>query len=323
VLFSWSVTIPSSVKQACHLPHQGEGSRPGANLPDKPQFENICERSAVPLKTIYSHIVRLVEEIRSFHLGAFAAQSAFFLIMSFVPLTLLTLSIMSFFDIDVTWLTGLVGNLAFQPSTVGERLFSDITLHTNTLLSFNTVFTAWSAGKAFYAISEGFHFALGIRDERNYFVLRIKGLAYSFVFALLVSSIVITGVFGRELLEIIGKIFSFDLKADAIANSLRGLYVFFSILLIMILLYRYIPDWDTALRCRKISSKPKITHILGICVIMAVVIYVFTIGFSVYITKFSSVSITYGSLAALVGIMLWLYFVMYVFLAGFRLLIKN
>ena len=28
VLFSWSVTIPSSVKQACHLPHQGEGSRP-------------------------------------------------------------------------------------------------------------------------------------------------------------------------------------------------------------------------------------------------------------------------------------------------------
>ncbi len=303
------------------LPTRGKAHALVLNSATTPNLKNYKGFLMHHIKIIYNSIAKLTSEIRSAHLGAFAAQSAFFLIMAFVPIMLLVASILSVFDVDPLNLLASHTYLSEETLLSLQRLFEEISSHKKALISLGTVFTAWSAGKAFYALAEGFHCALGIKDNRNYFFLRLKGLGFSLVFSFLISSVVIIGVFGEGVIDFLLEASKHAFMSVEIANVIRKMYIFFAFLFVLIMFYRFLPDWETSIKAEKISEKPKITHILGICVISTVFIYVFTVGFSVYLLRFSTFGITYGSFAMLVGIMLWLYILMYALLFGFKLLI--
>ena len=89
---------------------------------------------------------------------------------------------------------------------------------------------------------------------------------------------------------------------------------FFYLILIFALFYKFLPE-----------ERPRFSSVLPGAVFASAGWIGFSFFYSLYIDNFSNYTLVYGSLAAVVLLMLWLYFCMNIFLFGAQLnkLVKN
>lgn len=231
---------------------------------------------------------RILLNIRREHIGAFAAQSAFFFMMSFFPLMFLISTIM-------------------EVSQNGAE----------SIFAFSTLFTAWSAGKGFYALAEGFHSILSIHEKRNYIVLRIRGLFCSVAFAIIIAALFFIGVFGGTIWHNITNLYPGYGVYTSLFSVLRGLFIVFVLFVILSLIYNFLPDWSSYEDCGGSDIKRRFHCISAFSASLS--IYLYTVIFSFYTDIFMENTATYGGFSALVPVMLWVYGSMYIIILGFRL----
>lgn len=252
-------------------------------------------------------------KLKNEHIGAFSAKSAFFLVLSFVPLSILILLSLKAINIEnKVFYTFLSSSFETLDLSVLNTVFNDISNESFYFISFNTIFALYSGSKGFYALLEGFHHALEMKDRQNYIYLRIRSVFYSFIFVFAIAALSVIGVFGAKIeIYLPDKIF---------ISIIRKTFLFLAFFLILILLYRFLPDWERFEKEKECSKKPRFSHILFSALLISVIIYIFTFFFSSYILHFGKSKIL-ESLKAIYTLMLWLYFVMYIIFLGFRFLI--
>ena len=119
-------------------------------------------------------------------MGAFAAQAAFFLILSFIPLIILIVSILNIAGIDLSVLKQdlSVYNISDVVQTYVNQLLEEVNTTGGYFIIFTIILSAWSSGKAFNALSQGFKYLMNIDERTNYFLKRLRGFIYSLLFAL-------------------------------------------------------------------------------------------------------------------------------------------
>ena len=265
--------------------------------------------------TLINSIKSVISNIRREHISAFAAYSAFFLLLSFLPMMVLVLSIVKLTDVDTSVVHGMLKSYTdAQQNHLMNYLLNDIPMYPPAIISSSTLFTAWSAGKAFHALGQGFGSVLKTESQKSYFFLRLRSLICSLLFALLFVFIIILVLFGNHVGILIANMFPQYYSWYAFARSMHTIFTLCVLFGVIALIYRFVPDWG-------ISShqKPKMKSICFSALLCAVAIHGYTFWFSVYVAIVSQKSSVFGGMSTLAAVLLWLYGTLYIILLGFNL----
>ena len=252
-------------------------------------------------------ILDFFRKMRDDFVSSFAAQTAFFIIISAFPFAMFLLTLIHYLPITESNLFDIVN--AYIPKTFHSYLIIFITeiydKTSKTIISLTALTALWSGSRGLLAMIQGLNRIYGIRETRNYFKLRFLAILYTFVFAIMLICTMFFLVFGNSLLIWIQKQFPSLTDIALLIISIRTIVILLVLLVFFATLYLFIPN-----------RKSKLLHELPGALISATGWLIFSYGFSYYIDHMKDYSKTYGSLTAIVLFMLWLYACMYILFFG-------
>ncbi len=238
-------------------------------------------------------------------IGAFAASTAFFLFLSLIPALMLLCAIIPYTPLTEANLMSIARRVApeaVEALVIG--IISDVYNKSIGIVSLTAIGTLWSAGKGVLALMEGLNAINDVEEERNYMLLRLVASLYLILMLVAVLVSLLVMVFGKALIGMIeGMIPQSAYLFDTLMHF-RTLFVWAMLTVVIALMYAYVPGVRTGFKLQ-----------LPGAVFAAVGWSVVTWAFSIYVEEFNGFS-AYGSLTTIIILMLWLYAIAYIILAG-------
>lgn len=258
------------------------------------------------MREILKKIKNITDKIAEDHISAYAAQSAFFIMLSLVPILLLLMTLVRF--TPITQADIMAAAYELFPKTVSSTIISivnEVYSQTGTAISVSLLVALWSAGKGVLAISNGLNTIRGQLETRNYIFLRLRAAIYTVLFLMaIILSLVFLG-FGNSISMLVNQYVPvFQYIMDFIIET-RTIIMILVLIVFSLSIYMFLPN-----KRRKLRSQFPGAIFTAFGWTLASFI------FSVYMDIFKGFSNMYGSLTTIVIIMLWLYFCMYVMLLG-------
>lgn len=173
------------------------------------------------------------------------------------------------------------------------------------LLSFSLLGTLWAASAGMYAIMQQLNITYDVKEGRSVVRARMTALILSLIFVLLVVGAFSLIVLGGVIQDWIGARFGFNTLLLTFFAVFRWVIILLALLLGFAIIYRYAPDVEQKFRFITPGS------FLGVALLIAV-----SLGFAFYTRNFADYSATYGSIGAVIILMLWLYIAGLVILVG-------
>lgn len=259
------------------------------------------------LQSLISIIRIFIKKLKDDSVSAYAAQAAFFIMVSFFPFSMFLLTMIQFLPITENDLTSMVADVL--PEALSPLLFdllSEVyTASTTVVVSATLLTTLWASSKAFYSLIYGLNAVYKIPENRNYFILRFRALIYTLIFAVMLLATLLLLGFGNSIAYMLNNTFPLLEDATLLIISLRTSCIMCILILFFLYLYMVIPN-----------HRSRIFFELPGAVLTAVGWIGFSYLYSFYIDHMANFSNTYGSLTAVVLLMLWLYACMYMLLIG-------
>ncbi|MBA2733032.1 MAG: YihY/virulence factor BrkB family protein [Acidobacteria bacterium] len=233
-----------------------------------------------------------------------AAQLSYYFLLALFPLLLVMMALLGIFADKGTELRdSLITYLSqVMPASAGELVHKTVDELTNASgagkISFGLLATIWAASNGMGAISESLNAAYKVKETRPYWKTRLIAIGLTAALALLIVSALALLLYGFQIADAIA------IKAglgDAFTITWKIVQwpiILFFILVGFNLIYYFAPDikkqewkWVTP------------GSIIGVALWLLI-----SFGFKTYLSYFNSYSATYGSLGALIIMMLWFYF---------------
>lgn len=264
---------------------------------------------------LIKNIKKILKKNFEDNIPAIAAQSAFFIVLSFVPFLIFALAIVTRFGISQSEIMRLFEGV-FVDESVSRWLGRILTesYSTATGVAITTVILAlWSAGKGIYSITEGIRRIYKLPNRYNWFVKRIFSMAYTILMLLAIVltmiGLVMTELANSFIMPVIEDMpFVFNLL-----YSLRYLLVFALVsLLIAFALKMFLR--------RRVEDKRYASFKVQLpgAIITSVGWVVLSKGISIYVNYFNGFNI-YGSLGSFAVVMVWMYFSIYIMVIGIQI----
>ncbi len=253
-----------------------------------------------------SPVPEFIRAISTNHIGAYAAQAAYFFVLSLIPIILLLLTMVQY--TPLTKADVMTAVLQVFPSSVESMIASivnQVYAQSGTVIPITVLVALCSSGKAVLSISTGLNTIYGCFETRNYFYLRIRATFYTVLFLAVIILLLVMAVFGNSLsVLILTHIPAIKPVVDRLLE-LRTTVTLIVMVGFSILIYQFLPN-------RRELFLREIPGAIFVALGWAVVSWIF----SVYLDVFKGFSTMYGSLTTIVLIMLWLYFCMFCLLLG-------
>lgn len=260
---------------------------------------------------IMNQMIRLIEEfmerVKEDHVSAYAAQAAFFLILSAFPFTILILTFTRFLPVTQSEFMLVIQELlpGEMEKWVMEILQELMDNSGNTLMSFSIIIALWSAARGILSISNGLNSVFRTEESRNYFLLRSIATLHTLIVAVALVILLVVFVFGNSLYQVVLNRFPFLNNIVTLILSVRVAVGFVLLFFMFIAMYKGLPN-------HKLSLKQATPGALFSALSWMIVSF----GFSVYVNHFSNYSKIYGSLAGIAIAMVWVYMMMNLVLWG-------
>lgn len=259
---------------------------------------------------IFSSVRSLAEALRRDRLGAYAAESAFFLILSAIPLVTVTVTAAGFIIPD--YVSDYIYRLSsLVPGILGDYIESEFLSFTEYLtpapLSVSAVALIWGASRGVRAVRRGVRSVYG-EDGGSALSSAVWGLVFTAAFILMIVAVLVFLVFGDSLAELIGTRFPESVVILDAAVTLSPVLILLSLTVFF--------DLTLATFTPPSAALPRLRDHLPGAAFAASGWTLYSYIFSVFISDFSEMPRIYGSLAAIMVLMLWLYMIMYLLLLG-------
>ena len=258
------------------------------------------------IKKIWNEIFKFVGRIMDDHIGAYAAQSAYFVMLSFIPVLLLLLTLARYLPFSRGDLTeAIINSVPDSFESLLRVIISEVYAKSLAVVPVSAVVALWSAGKGFMALSNGLNVINDVKETRNYFYMRIRSTVYTIFFIVAIVLTLILLVFGRSIQNLLVSSWPFVLEVTDFILRFSTIITMFVLAVAFLLFYTFLPN-------RRMKIKDQLPGALLTSVAWAA----FSFGFSLYFDHYSGFADMYGSLTTILMIMLWLYICMYLFLIG-------
>lgn len=248
----------------------------------------------------------IAREITDNHVGAYAAQSAYFFMLCLIPILLLMITMVQY--TPVTKADVMTAAMQVFPSSVHTMITSIINQVYNrsrAIIPLTVLVALWSAGKGVMAMATGLNGVYRCRETRNYVVIRIRSTIYTIFFLLVIISLLVLGVFGNLLQTVVQDSIPVMEQLATRWIRLREVITFPVLLLFILMIYKFLPNKKHRIREQIVGAFAAATGWMAVSWV-----------FSMYLDIFKGFSDMYGSLTTIVLIMLWMYSCMYCILLG-------
>lgn len=257
-------------------------------------------------KSIINSINMFFKKIEKHHLNEYAIQCAYYIILAFIPFTILLFSLLQYTSIGKDAIFFLAeeiipGNIYnYVESVMKEASFKSIGT-----LSISIIVLIWSAGNGFFALCKGFHYIYETPKEYNYWFTKIKSIISIIIFIFMIVAVLFLIAFGNKIASVIQ--FNYSSLSTAINFILNWRIIWQCLILFLFfwLMYKYVPN-------HKVKFKTQIPGAL----FSAFSWYFLSFIFSIYLNIFTNFSVIYGNLTSLILLMIWVYWCMYAILVG-------
>lgn len=263
-------------------------------------------------KRKFDENITFITKFQSDKINLYATQAAFFLIISAVPFLMFLLSLMIYLlpineaEFLNFFKDSLPVSLRFWGDSILSMVYSESTISVTSIAAITTL---WAASYSIYALSQGLETVYESNNKTNTLKSRILSMFYTFVFMIVLIVTMGVVIFSKPLINLIDSFVPIALRPGIqwLINILNMSDIF-PLLLICIsfmAMYKFLSH-----------SKLKFRQHLPGAVFASSVWLIFSWIYAIYINNYSKISITYGSLANIVIMMLWLKFCMNIFLIG-------
>lgn len=257
------------------------------------------------LKKIMDFLKRMAEN----HISAYAAQSAFFWVLSLIPIILLLLTLVQY--TPLTKADVMAAAYEFFPSSIRTTIISiinEVYSQSRAMIPLTALVAIWSAGRGTLAMTNGLNCVYKVEETRNYIFLRLRAALYTVLLIIAIMlSLVFLG-FGNSISLWVNRYIPvFNYVTEFIIET-RAILLICLLTVFSLCIYKFLPNNGKNQRKLKNQFAGAIFTAFGWTLASFVI--------SVYMDIFKGFSNMYGSLTTIVLIMLWLYACMYIMLIG-------
>lgn len=242
-----------------------------------------------------------------------AAQLSYYFLLALFPLLIFLITLFGYFNGAgnlqqelITYLGRVMPSAALQlvVATIDEVTRSRGTAK----LSFGILFALWAASSGVNALSEGLNAAYDVGETRAWWRVRLLAIAMTIALSVLVISALSIVLYGGRLGESVANSLDAGSLFQIVWNILQWPIAIAFLILALVLIYRFVPNAGAKRHGHGLPASDYRQRWFSPGVLIAVVLWVFlSLGFRLYLHFFNSYSATYGSLGALIILMLWFY----------------
>lgn len=252
-------------------------------------------------------LLHLKQQFKKNELTALGAQLSYYMILSFFPFLIVLIVLLNFTPLTegqtISQLSYILPDEVFQMTL---NILKEIRSGLNaTLLSISSLGTIWAASKGTSALIKGLNKAYNVSENRSFFHLRIMGIIFTFGLAFIIIFSLFSLVFGRFIGLAISEYLGFTQAFLSFWEYFRYLAPLLVLFFIFTLLYRIGPNYH--LQFKDVYPGAIFTT-LGWIIISLI--------FSFYVNNYGAFSRLYGSIGAVIALLIWLNFSSLIVLVG-------
>lgn len=243
-------------------------------------------------------LVLLWKRVQEDDVVGLAAQLAYFFLLSLFPLLIFLVTLLPYLPITQEEMLGVVADFApGQTMSFIETTLDEIMSHQNkTLLSFGIIATIWSASNGMNAIIRALNKSYNVKESRSFIVARGMSILFTVAMILVFIIALLLPVFGKQIGVYLFTELGLTSQFIAFWNMLRWLFSALIIFVVFLVLYWIAPN--KKFKC--IDATPG-------AIFATVGWLLVSYGFSYYVSNFGNYSAMYGSIGAVIVLMIWFY----------------
>lgn len=248
-------------------------------------------------KQAAKNIKDLLFRFRDDDVIALASMLAYSLLLSFFPFLIFMMTLSGYSNLNSDYI--IMQLRPFLPdsaySLVSASIREILSIRNGHLLSFSIIFTVFSASNGFRAVIKGLNKAYDEEEHRSF--IKIQVLSILCTLGLTAITII------TMLLLVFGQLISSKFAAKW--SLLHYAIIIPSILFTFASLYKFAP-------CRKLRW----SEVLPGSLFSSAGWIIASIGFSFYVNNFASYSRVYGSIGAVIILMIWIFLTSVIIISG-------
>ncbi|MBE7015208.1 MAG: YihY/virulence factor BrkB family protein [Ruminococcaceae bacterium] len=257
---------------------------------------------------LYKKILNIINIINKDNVFLFAAQAAFYIIIASIPSIMMLMSLAKFIlpvsqEYLLSATSPLIPEIIKSPVTgIISELYNNSTFSIASITAFSAL---WSASRGVAAVERGIRNVYHTPPRKSFIKAVIASFFYTIIFTLLIIVFLVVVVFGTHIIDLL------QVKSNVIqlifGRSYIPKWIFTYVMMTFVFAFLFSAFSGKKLRFRY--------HFPG-AIFTAGGWMIFSVLYSFYIENFANYSYIYGSLTAIVLLMLWVYFCMVIFLLG-------
>jgi membrane protein len=258
-------------------------------------------------KRIKTTVPILIKKLIEDDIFALSSQLAYSLLLSFFPFLIFLITIVSYSNIKVEYIMNNIKT--FVPNEVyglvNRTIMEVMNKRNGRLLSLSLVLTIWSASSGFNAVIKGLNKAYDEKESRNIIISQIISIVFTLALVTIIILAIFLLVFGEKTGYMVAKWFGLSNAFYLFWHASRYILIIIIMTFVFSLLYIYAP-------CKKHSLK----KVLPGAIFSSIGWVLTSLCFSFYINNFSNYSKLYGSIGAVIILMLWLLISSFIIILG-------
>lgn len=258
------------------------------------------------MERIKGYLKKLLNILKKPEMAILPSNIAFNIILAIIPLLTIVVLIASYFSISIDLVANLVSNV--MPKQVSDIIIDVISgKGFDRSVGFFNIIAFIVASNGTYAIINTSNTLYKIR-KRDWLKDRISSIVLLFIIIILFVFLLIVPIFGENIIDLMK-------SAKLLSNYADEAIIIFNIIkwpMTLLIIYLNIKLIYTIAPSKNIKSE-ETTYGAAFTTIGWTIA---TIIFKIYINYFARYDIIYGNLAAIIIMMVWMYFLSFIFVLG-------
>ena len=246
---------------------------------------------------------RVVQRINDDDIFGRAAQLSYYFLLALFPLLLVLINILGYMAQEgtafreklLTYLAAVMPRSAI--ALVRTTLTEISTASGGGKVSFGLLAALWAASNGMGAISDTLNSAYQVKETRPWWKVRLISIGLTVALAILILAALAIVLYGGSIGEALATNYGLGSLFTIVWKIFQWPIALVFVLTTFNLIYNFAPD---------LSSRARRWITPGAFVAVALWLVV-SFGFRAYLSFFDSYSVTYGSLGAVIVLMLWFY----------------
>jgi membrane protein len=247
---------------------------------------------------------RLWTRINDHDIFGRAAQLSYYFLLAVFPLLLFLMTLLGYFaqagsDLRHKLLSYLATVMPSSAVTLVHTTLDEISAaRGGGKLSLGILAALWAASNGMGAISDTLNVAYAVKEDRPWWKVRLMAILLTIMVAVFIVVALAIVFYGGQIGNRLALHFGFGAAFTVAWRILQWPISLFFLLITFDLIYYFGPN-DKRVKRRLWTAGSATAVVLWLLV---------SFGFKLYLHYFNSYSVTYGSLGALIVLMLWFYF---------------